>query len=71
MILALGLGGTLMARDGAKLYDIDSTIITWWHFGAFKSIARQFQEVVPPGDVTRPLSTAAASPLSIASLAEP
>lgn len=51
VVLALSLGGTLMVRDGAKLYDIDSTIITWWHFGTFKSIARQFQEVVPPGDV--------------------
>jgi hypothetical protein len=40
-VLAAALAAATVFPQAAKLYDTDSNIITWWHFGTFKTMARE------------------------------
>ena len=42
--LVLGLGYAVFTKQSAKLYDEDSLVVTWWNFGTFKTMGRQFSE---------------------------
>ena len=49
-LTALVLGTALFVHDHAKLYQEDSTIISWWRFGTFKNMARLLPEAVKATD---------------------
>jgi len=50
VLVAVLMGASLFSHDYDKLYKEDSTIISWWNFGSFKRMAKDFPVHVAPTD---------------------
>jgi len=48
--LCLGFGALLFVRGYDKLYNEDSSIVTWYDFGPMKTTTRELEAILMPGD---------------------